>query len=62
VPHRGKRNEPAYLLETVKYLAAIRGTTPEELAESTTGNFQSLLRDAKPLAFVPGLPHTPGNS
>ena len=44
VPHRGKRNEPAFMLETVKYLAMIRNTTPEEIAGVTTRNFRALFQ------------------
>jgi TatD DNase family protein len=42
VPHRGKRNEPAFLLEIVKYLATIRGAAPEEISGATTRNFRAL--------------------
>lgn len=42
VPHRGKRNEPAFLVETVRKLAEIRGTTPEAVADLTTRNFERL--------------------
>jgi TatD DNase family protein len=42
VPHRGKRNEPAFLLETARALAAVRGEPPEALAAATTRNFQRL--------------------
>jgi TatD DNase family protein len=42
VPKRGKRNEPAYIIETVKKLAALRGVTEQEIAESTTKNFNTL--------------------
>jgi TatD DNase family protein len=41
-PHRGKRNEPAFLVETVRKLAEIRGTTPEAIAERTSANFDRL--------------------
>lgn len=37
-PHRGRRNEPAYLVETVKLLAKVRGVSPEILARKTTEN------------------------
>jgi len=43
VPHRGKRNEPAYMVETVRRLAAIRGRTAEEMAAITTRNFERLV-------------------
>jgi TatD DNase family protein len=43
VPHRGKRNEPAFLVETVRRLAEVRGCTPEEIAEVTTRNFERMM-------------------
>jgi TatD DNase family protein len=39
VPYRGKRNEPAYVVETNKVLAGLKGVTPEALAAQTTDNF-----------------------
>jgi TatD DNase family protein len=37
--HRGKRNEPAYVVETAKMLAQTRSVTFEEMARQTTENF-----------------------
>ena len=38
VPHRGKRNEPAWVSFTVARLAAARGTTPEQMGALTLAN------------------------
>jgi TatD DNase family protein len=44
VPHRGKRNEPAFMVETVRRLAEVRASTPERVTELTTTNFGRLFR------------------
>jgi len=40
--YRGKRNEPAYVVETARELAALKGISLEELARATTENFLRL--------------------
>ena len=47
VPHRGKRNEPAFMVETVRRLAEVRGCRLEEIAETTTRNFERLLKPGR---------------
>jgi TatD DNase family protein len=42
VPKRGKRNEPAYMIETARKLAQLRGVLEQEIAETTTTNFRRL--------------------
>ena len=36
--HRGGRNEPAYILETIAFIAQLRGDTPETVARVTAEN------------------------
>jgi len=38
VPHRGKINEPAFVADTLRALAEVKGMTPRALAEITTAN------------------------
>lgn len=46
VPHRGKRCEPAFVADTARFLADLRGVDPEKLAEQTTANFSALFKRA----------------
>ncbi|MDE2135675.1 MAG: TatD family hydrolase [Alphaproteobacteria bacterium] len=42
VPHRGKRNEPAFVAHTAAALAELKGVSADELARATTDNFHRL--------------------
>jgi TatD DNase family protein len=42
IPYRGKRNEPAMMVETARKLAEVRDTTPDAIATITTANFERL--------------------
>lgn len=44
VPHRGKRNEPAYVAHTARVVAEVRGMPVDDFAERTTINFERLFR------------------
>lgn len=45
-PHRGKRNEPAYVAHTARAMAPVFGLTVEEFAATTTANFDRLFTRA----------------
>ena len=47
VPHRGKRNEPAFLAQTVAALAAARGTTIDALASQLARNYADFVGGTK---------------
>lgn len=42
VPHRGKRNEPAYVKETARQIGELRGLAMEEVGQRTADNFYRL--------------------
>lgn len=44
VPHRGQRNEPAYVAKVVDHVGAARGVPPEVVAAETDRNFDALFR------------------
>jgi TatD DNase family protein len=42
IPLRGQRNEPAHVALTARFVAELRGLSPDELAAQTTANFERL--------------------
>ena len=44
VPHRGKRNEPAFVKETARRLGELRGLSMEEVGERTSRNFYNFFK------------------
>lgn len=42
VPHRGKRNEPAFVMHTAQELALIKGLSVDDVARITTANAEEL--------------------
>lgn len=51
LPHRGKRNEPAYVAQTARVMAERLGMEPAEFAALTSANFDRLF--AKAAAWAP---------
>jgi TatD DNase family protein len=47
VPHRGKRNEPAFVKETARKLGELRGLTDQEVGQQTTRNFYNFFKLAE---------------
>lgn len=52
VPHRGRRNEPAWVARTVERLAAARGTAPDQLGALVTANAHAFFGLAHPTAVA----------
>lgn len=44
VPHRGKPNVPAFIKDTVQFIAELRGVSFEELAGITTENYKNCFK------------------
>jgi TatD DNase family protein len=44
VPYRGKRNEPAFVIDTARKLAELRRLTLEEIGQQTTRNFYNFFK------------------
>ena len=48
IPLRGQRNQPAHITHTAAFLAQLRKSTPEAIAELTTANFHRLFPNTAP--------------
>ncbi len=46
VPHRGRTCEPAFVADTARFVAGLRGVEVDNLAQETTGNFFKLFDKA----------------
>jgi TatD DNase family protein len=47
LPHRGKRNEPAFVAHTAAVVAKLKNVELERLADATTDNFFRLFKKAR---------------
>jgi TatD DNase family protein len=54
VPHRGKRNEPAYVADTARVLAETIGVSAADVAALTTENFFRLFNKMPAPAYLAG--------
>ena len=46
IPHRGRTCEPAFVADTARFVAQLRGVAPEILAQQTSDNFYNLFSKA----------------
>ncbi len=44
VPHRGKRNEPAFVVESARQIGELRNLATEEIGRQTSENFRRFFR------------------
>jgi len=44
IPHRGKRNEPAFVKETARKIGELRGLSMEDVGEQTSRNFYNFFK------------------
>ncbi|HVI09850.1 MAG TPA: TatD family hydrolase [Candidatus Binatia bacterium] len=44
VPHRGRRNEPAFVAETARKLGELRNLTPDQIGSQTSRNFYNFFK------------------
>ena len=49
VPHRGRPCEPAFVADTARFLAGLRGVPVEDLAVQTSSNFHALFSKIVPI-------------
>ena len=56
-PHRGRRNEPAWVTRVIEVVAGVRGTTADEVRERTSAAFRTLFSGGSSTAGLPG--HAP---
>ncbi len=52
VPHRGKVNDPSYVIHVAEKIAELRGMSPAEVGEASTRNFYRLFRRASDVSVV----------
>ena len=48
VPHRGKKNEPQFVVEVAEKVADLKGMTVAQVAQQTSANFFGLFQKAQP--------------